>query len=123
MTQNTDAGQIPDLLKQMLIDIKQDQTCYYWLYQNFFDIQEPFTWPHWGDPRCWQAHLFINWDSIWNPEFVKDGLLCDVILRNVLPQERERILIRFDQIYGIHLARDQKSYELYHDSARLQMPH
>lgn len=122
MTENTDASQIPDLLKQMVIEIEQDHTIYYWLNNNYHEIQEPFTWPHWSHTQRWQAPLFINYDSIWNPEFVDDGMLCDIIIRNVLPQERERIKIPFDQIYGIMRAWDNQAQHLYYDSSRFQMP-
>lgn len=114
---------LPTLLQQMLVDI-QDPRCYYWLYNNYFDIQPPTDREI---TRWWQTPLFLDYDSIWNAEFVEDGMLCDIILKNKLPAERERIKILYDQIYGVsRFIKDQnikeKDSQLYRDSSKLKMP-
>ncbi len=114
---------IPAILQQMLTDIK-DPACYYWLYTNNFDIQPP---TEWEDTQWWQAPLFLNYDSIWNAEFVEDGMLCDVILRKKLPAERERIKILYSQIYGISRFKTEQSTadkdsQLYYDNTKFKMP-
>ena len=107
----------------MLVDI-QNPECHYWLYNNYFDIQPPTDREI---TRWWQAPLFLDFDSIWNAEFVEDGMLCDVILKNKLPAERERIKIVYDQIYGVcRFIKGQnvseKDSQLYRDSSKLKMP-
>ena len=120
---NPDDKQLPSLLQQMLVDIK-DPECFYWLYTNYFDIQSPTDREI---TRWYQAPLFLNYDSIWNAEFVDDGLLCDVILKNKLPEDRERIKVQYDQIYSIRRVLNdkpitEKDSQLYYDSSKLRMP-
>lgn len=114
---------LPAILQQMLVDI-QDPECHYWIYLNFFDIQPPTDRQV---TRWWQAPLFLDYDAIWDAEFVDDGMLCDVILKNKLPAERERIKIEYGQIYGIRRftkenPKSEKDYQLYADSSKLKMP-
>ena len=114
---------LPHILRQMVVDL-QNPSYYYWLYNNYFDIQPPTDRQV---TRWWQAPLFLDFDSIWNTEFVDDGMLCDVILKNQLPAERERIKIGYDQIYSVtRFIKGQniseKDSQLYHDSAKLKMP-
>ncbi len=111
------------MLRQMLIDI-QNPECHYWLYNNYFDIQPPTDRQI---TRWWQAPLFLDYNSIWNAEFAQDGMYCDVILKNQLPAERERIKLAFDQIYRITRFRDgqpitEEGAQIYCDSAKLKMP-
>ncbi|MEZ0487599.1 hypothetical protein [Fibrella aquatica] len=92
--------QLPDMLQKMVEDIK-DPECFYWIYSNYFDIQPPtertvFRWHH--------TPLFLNYDALWNPEMVEDGVLFDVILKNQLPAERERIKLEYAQIYRVKRA-------------------
>jgi hypothetical protein len=81
------------ILHKMLDDIKEPDY-HNWLYANYFDIQVPIDRTV---TRWWQAPLFL----IWNPEFVDEELLCDVILMNHLPARHERIKIEYNQIYRI----------------------
>ena len=113
---------LPTLLQQMLIDI-QDPECFYWLYSSYFDIQSP---TERTNTRWWQSPLFLNYDSIWNAEFVNDGLLCDVILKNELPAQPERIKIPYAQLYRItRYMKDkpvsEKESQLYYDHSKFQM--
>ncbi|RCR67031.1 hypothetical protein [Larkinella punicea] len=114
---------LPAILQQMLIDI-QDPECCYWININYFDVQPPTdrTITQW-----WQAPLYVNYDAIWDAEFVEDGMLCDVILKNELPAERERIKILYDQIYGISRFKTEQSVadkdsQLYYDTTKFKMP-
>ena len=115
--------QLAAMLQQMVIDIR-DPTCYYWISLNYFEVQPPTdrTITQW-----WQAPLFVDYDSLWNAEFVEDGMLCEVILKNQLPAERERIKFYYSQVYGINrFFNDQtlaeKDYQLYYDSTKFKMP-
>lgn len=115
--------QIAAILQQMVIDIR-NPTYYYWVSLNYFEVQPPTDRT---DTEWWHAPLFVDYDSVWNAEFVDDGMLCDVILKNQLPAVRERIKIGYDQIYGIsRFIKGQniseKDSQLYHDSAKLKMP-
>lgn len=107
---------LPAILQQMRLDIN-DPECYYWIYLNYFNIQPPTD----RQVTRWhQAPLFLDYDSIWNSEFVEDGMLRNVILKNQLPAQRERIRIQYDQIYGIRRfikkrPMSEKDYPLYHD--------
>ncbi len=114
---------LPAILQQIVIDLR-NPSCYYWLYNNYFDIQPPTDRQV---TRWWQAHLFLDYDSIWNAEIAEDGMLCDVILKNQLPAERERIKICYDQIYGVTRFIEgqdisEKDSELYWESSKLRMP-
>ncbi|RYC66489.1 hypothetical protein [Spirosoma sordidisoli] len=71
----------------MLGDI-EDTQCHYWLYANYFEIVPP---TERTVTRWWHTPLFLNHDALWNPEFTEDGIVFDVILKNKLPAERERI--------------------------------
>lgn len=111
---------LPSILQQMLLDIK-DPAYFYWIYTSYFEIQLPTDRIH----KSWRlTPLFIDYDSIWQAELVNDGMLCDVILKDKLPAERERILVRYDQIYAITRFEKGKSIsweesELYRDSSKL----
>lgn len=114
---------LPAILQQMLTDI-QDPDCCYWIHVNYFDVQ-PLT--DRQITRWWQAPLYIDYDAIWNAEFIQDGMLCDVILKNELPAERERIKILYDHIYGISRFKGEqaiadKDSQLYYDSKKFKMP-
>lgn len=114
---------LPAILQQMLVDI-QDPECSYWIYSNFFDIHPP---TQRNVRRWWQAPLFLNYDAIWNAEFIEDGMLCDVILKNQLPAERERIKIPYAEIYRITRFMkgkpvSEKDSQVYSDSSKFQMP-
>lgn len=114
---------LPSILQQMLVDI-QNPECYYWIHLNYFDVQPPTDRKI---TRWWQAPLFLNYDAIWNAEFVEDGILCDVILKNELPAERERIKILYNQIYGISRFKTEQSIadddsQLYYDNTKFKMP-
>jgi hypothetical protein len=89
--------QLPHMLQKMVEDIK-DPECFYWIYSNYFDIQPPTerTVTRWN-----HTPLFLNHDALWNPEFVSDGLIFDVILKNRIPAERERIKLEYAQIYRV----------------------
>lgn len=78
----------------MIKDI-EDPNCFYWIYSGYFDVQPPTerTLTRWRN-----TPLFINYDALWNAEFVQDGMLFDVILKNQLPVEKERIKLEYDQI-------------------------
>ncbi len=111
------------MLKQMLIDI-QDPACYYWINLNFFEVQPPTDR---SITQWWQAPLFVDNDALWDAEFVEDGMLCDVILKNQLPAERERIKLYYDQIYGISRFKTEQSVadkdsQLYYDNTKFKMP-
>ena len=87
-------AKLPDLLQKMVDDIKDPQ-CHYWLYSSYFDVLPPTErivtrWHH--------TPLFLDHDALWNPAFVDDGMLFDVILKNQLPAEKERIKLEYDQI-------------------------
>ncbi|WP_332369813.1 hypothetical protein [Spirosoma telluris] len=114
---------LPEVLRQMLIDI-QDVRFHYWLYNNYFDILPPTDREV---TRWWQAPLFLDYDSIWNVEFVEDAMICDVILQKSLPAKKERIKVGYQQIYrvarfieGVNMT-EKQSY-LYSDSSKLKMP-
>lgn len=114
---------LPTILQQMLIDI-QDPDCHYWIHLNYFDVQPP---TNRTIVRWCQAPLFLDYDAIWDTEFVEDGLLCDVILKNEPPAKRERIKILYDQIYGISRFKAEQSVadkesQLYYDIAKFRMP-
>ncbi len=54
-------------------------------------------------------------------------MLCDVMLKNQLPAERERIKLEYDQIYGISRFRAEQSIadkdsQLYYDNTKVKMP-
>ncbi|MVM34005.1 hypothetical protein GO755_28485 [Spirosoma sp. HMF4905] len=120
----SDETALPRLLRQMVEDI-QDPQCSYWLKANYFDIQQP---TERSVTRWWQAPLYIDYDALWNPNFEKDGFQIDVILKNQLPAERERIRIDYAQIWSlerIHQGEKPKSAQdwvLFHDSAKLKFP-
>ena len=117
------------IIQQMLVDIEDHQCCY-WLYANYFDILRG------GPPpptdrtatRWWKCPLYIDYDSLWNPEFVEDGMLFDVILKNKLPAQKERIRIEYAQIYQVkrvHFDEEPKpesAYLIYNNVAKRQMP-
>ena len=115
---------LPTILRQMLTDIN-DPKCHYWLYSNYFEIQPP---TERIVARWYMTPLFLDYDAIWNAELVEDGMLYDVILKNKLPAERERIKIEYDQIYSIkriHSNEPPKSeaeYQIYYKSEKLKMP-
>lgn len=114
---------LPEVLRQMLIDI-QDVRFHYWLYNNYFDILPPTDREV---TRWWQAPLFLDYDSIWNVEFVEDAMICDVILQKSLPAKKERIKVGYQQIYGISRYKKgenltESDSQLYHYSAKLKMP-
>lgn len=117
----------PDLqtiLQTMLTDIA-DPECHYWLYSNYFDIQQPTdrTTTQW-----YMCPLFVDYDSVWNAAFEDEAVLVDVILKNKLPAERERIKIEFSQIYAVkrvHFDEEPKTEAeslLYSDYKKMQMP-
>lgn len=90
----TDESALPSLLQQMVKDI-EDPQCHYWLYSSYFDVLPPTErsvtqWHH--------TPLFLDYDALWNPEFVEDGMLLDVILKNQLPAEKERIKLKYEHI-------------------------
>lgn len=95
MVKTTD--QIPDLLRKMISDI-DDHACHYWIYSDFFDILSPTNRQHTRWSLC---PLHIDYDSLWNPEFKADGILFDVILKNQLPAEKERIKLAYNNIRAI----------------------
>jgi hypothetical protein len=114
---------LPAILQQMLVDI-QDPKCHYWIHLNYFDVQPPTDRQI---TRWWQAPLFLDYDAIWNAEIVEDGMLCDVLLKNELPPERERIKILYSQIYKISRFTTEQSIadkdsQLYCDTAKFNMP-
>jgi hypothetical protein len=114
---------LPTILEQMLIDI-QDSECFYWIFSNYFDIQPP---TERDVTRWWQAPLFLNDDAIWNTEFEEDGMFCDVVLKNKLPAERERIKISYEQIYRITRFMkselvSEKDCQVYGDLSKFKMP-
>ena len=94
---NHDEAILPEVLRQMLIDI-QDVRFHYWLYNNYFDILPP---TNREVTRWWQSPLFLDYDSIWNVEFVEDAMICDVILQKSLPAKKERIKVGYKQIYRV----------------------
>lgn len=92
----SDESVLPGLLQQMVEDIK-DPECGYWLYSNYFDVQPP---TERRITRWWQAPLYIDYDALWNPAFEDDrtggpAILIDVILKNELPAQHERIRIEY----------------------------
>lgn len=114
---------LPEVLKQMLVDI-QDVRFHYWVYNNYFDILPPTVRE---TTRWWQAPLFLDYDSIWNVEFVEDAMICEVILQKSLPAKKERIKVGYQQIYGISRYKKgenltESDSQLYHDSSKLKMP-
>lgn len=119
---------LPDLQRKVLDDFS-DPDCFYWVYTNYFDIQRDDS-PLPTDrtiTRWWQAPLFLNHDAIWNAEFVHDGMVCNVILKNQLPAQRERIKIEYQQIYRISCtiagkSMTEKESNVYSDTSKLKMP-
>ena len=114
---------LPTILRQMLTDIN-DPKCHYWLYSNYFEIQPP---TERTVARWYMTPLFLDYDAIWNAELVEDGMLCDVILKNKLPAERERIKIEYEQIYNVKRfvkgqPTTEKDSQLYYNSSKLKMP-
>lgn len=109
---------LPAIFQQMLIDI-EDTQCHYWLYANYFTIQSP---TERTVTRWYHTPLFLNYDALWNPEFVEDGVLFDVILKNQLPAEKERIKLEYAQIYTIkrthfgELPRSKTDSQVYYQS-------
>ena len=122
MTTNESA--LPGLLQQMVEDIK-DPKCGYWLYSNYFDVLLPTerTLTRW-----WQVPLYVDYDALWNPLFEDDAILVDVILKNKLPAEHERIRIEYAQIWSLKRFHHEEKpkyaddWILYNDSAKLKMP-
>lgn len=120
----TDETALPGLLRQMVEDI-EDPQCGYWLYSNYFDIQQPTerTLTRW-----WQAPLYLDYDALWNPIFEDDAIQIDVILKNKLPAEHERIRIEYAQIWSLkrfHHEERPKSADnwiLYNNASKLKMP-
>lgn len=45
--------------------------------------------------------LYIDYASLWNPEFTTDGIRFEVILINQLPAEKERINLSYSHIKAI----------------------
>lgn len=119
----TDELALPGLLQQMVKDI-EDLHCGYWLYSNYFDVLPPTerTLTRW-----WQAPLYIDYDALWNPIFEDNALLIDVILKNKLSAEHERIRVEYTQIWSLKRFHSQKKPHsaddsvLYHDSLKLKM--
>ena len=116
--------ELPGILRQMLTDI-EDHQCAYWLYTNYYDLMPPTSRMN---TRWWMSPLYVDYDALWNPEFLPDTMLCDVILKNELPAQKERIRIEYAQIYAIarvHFDEGPKSQTdclVYSNSARRQMP-
>ena len=115
---------LPALLRKMIEDIQNPQ-CAYWLKTNYFDIQPP---TERRVTRWWQAPLYIDYDALWNPAFEHDAILVDVLLKNKLPAERERIRIEYGQIWSLERVHQVEKYQLandwilYHDSSKLRFP-
>ncbi len=114
---------LSDLLQKMIDEIANPACCY-WVYTNYFDVQLPTDR---AVTRWYQAPLFLNHDAIWNAQFTEDGMLCDVILKNQLPAQRERIKVEYEQIYRITRFVEgkpttEKESILYTDSSKLIMP-
>ncbi|RIV17462.1 hypothetical protein DYU11_31920 [Fibrisoma montanum] len=120
----TDESALPGLLKQMIEDIKDPQ-CGYWLYSNYFDVLPPTDR---NLTRWWQAPLYIDYDALWNPVFEDNAMLIDVILKNKLPAEHERIRIEYAQIWSLKRFHHEEKpkfaddWILYNDSSKLKMP-
>jgi len=116
-------------LTRMLTDI-DDHDCTYWIRSNYFDIQPPTdeATPGRTDTRWYMTPLYIDYDAIWNPAFVEDGMLLDVILKNKLPAEPERIKLDYSQIYSVsrfhfnESPKTEKDTMVYYDSAKMKMP-
>lgn len=109
------------LLQRMLVDIQDPETIY-WVYCNYFDIQPPTDRT---TTRWWHAPLFVDYDSLWRAEFVDDGLLCEVILKNQLPAQKERIKIPYSEIYRVTRFPKggsilEKDAQLFYDSAKFR---
>ena len=123
-TSDRDESALPALLRQMVTDLTDPQW-YYWLHSNYFDIQSPTEREH---TRWWQAALFLDYDALWNPAIETDALLIDVILKNKLPEERERIRIDFSQIWALkrfnkyQTVSSEEESTLYYDGTKLKMP-
>ena len=125
----SDESALPSLLQRMVEDIKGPE-CGYWLYSNYFDVQPP---TERRITRWWQAPLYIDYDrsgepALWNPAFEDDAMLIDVILKNELPAQHERIRIEYAQIWSLkrfHFQEKLRSSDesvLYHNSSKLKMP-
>ena len=120
----TDESALPGLLRQMIKDIENPQ-CGYWLYSNYFDVLPPTERTL---TRRWQSPLYIDYDAVWNLVFENGAMLVDVILKNKLPAEHERIRIEYAQIWSLkrfHYQENPQSADewiLYNDPAKLKMP-
>lgn len=88
-----DEKALPQSLRQMVEDIK-DPKCSYWLKANYFDVQRG------GPPSPTERRraalvagttLCTGVPALWNPQFEEDTMQIDVILKNMLPAEHERI--------------------------------
>ncbi len=76
----------------MLVDI-QDPQCYYWVYTDYFEVQPPTDRTA---TRFRLTPLSFTFDALRNPRFTHDGLLCDIILKNKLPEEWETVKLGFE---------------------------
>ncbi len=96
-TLTTDESALPGLLQRIVKEI-EDSKCGYWLYSNYFDVLPPTerTLIRW-----WHAPLYIDYDALWNPIFEDDALMIDVILKNKLPTQHERIRVEYTQIWSL----------------------
>ncbi len=123
-TTDRDESTLPALLQQMVEDLNHPQW-YYWLKANYFDVLPP---TERSITRWWQAPLFFDDDALRNPVFEVDALVIDVILKNKLPAEWERIRIDYSQIYSLmrynkhRQPMSEEEYILYHNTDKLQMP-
>ena len=124
-----DASALPALLRQLVEDLTEGRSAnsqwYYWLHANVFDVLPPTDR---SITRWWQAPLFLDDEALRNPVFEADALVIDVILKNKLPAEWERIRIELGQIWALKRFHKQQTISseqdttLYYDGARLKMP-
>lgn len=116
--------ELPTIFRQMLTDIEGPK-CHHWLYSNYFEIQPP---TERIVTRWYMTPLFLDYDAIWNAEFIDDGMLCDVILKNKLPAEQERIKIEYEQVYSIKRvhsdepAKSEAENQIYNKIRKLKRP-
>lgn len=84
------------VLEQLIKDLA-DPAIQYVVSANYYEHQTP---ARFGE-RWYIAQIWLWFESAWNVVFSEEGLLCDVKLNRHDPNQVNRILLRYDQIWNI----------------------